>query len=677
MVMEKAKNILLKIIPYIVLLIATLLGNYLYFYNGLNLGDDFKFHFGNIQEIYKLLNEGKPISEISGYIGMGLGSGTRLFYAPIPHYIVALMAFILNISVISSYKLVMFILIFISGVFMYRFALSITNNRRVISLISALAFTLYPYRGFDMYHRIAVAEAFAITFLPLFFMGLYHITHLKDKVNVLGFVEVIIGGALLYLSHNITAVFAYIIGVLYLLFNIKNIILLMKQKRYLVYCFSSVVLLVFIISVSFVTQFELMATDLYNVTNSKIMWTDIESVIDRTSEQFIYSGFLNVYSLTYNYPELFDKQTLIYGVIAYICSCLAFVIIDGILKEKIKKKYIHLIISIPILFVLISIIERRIETYFGATIFVIAYLCILFFKDNDENTNSNERIYKDVNFYYVILSLIICYVLMEFGSVWKVLPSALLNIQFPWRLWALVQLLCAMLVAILLKYLNYKKALSFIICVLVSMFLVCNQAIIDNRASYTYNLDSNWAFEINDTYLDSPTAMGFNKEYLPQIYFDSNYKSNYKNSIFNKVKYKIFYDSSKIEDYYYKPVVLEGNSNIEVIESFADKHTINVSSEELTLIQMPMFYYKGYSVSAINTNTNEKTELEVINVDGFVSFAVDKGKYIITTNYEGTTLRKTSIVCCVFGSSITLLALIYGIIEKRKRNKQRNLQNIK
>ena len=115
---------------------------------------------------------------------------------------------------------------------------------------------------------------------------------------------------------------------------------------------------------------------------------------------------------------------------------------------------------------------------------------------------------------------------MEYGSVWKVLPSALLNIQFPWRLWALVQLLCAMLVAILLKYLNYKKALSVLICVLVSMFLVCNQAIIDNRASYTYNLDTNWTFEINDTYLDSPTAMGFNKEYLPFKISDKYIKTN-------------------------------------------------------------------------------------------------------------------------------------------------------
>ena len=47
-------------------------------------------------------------------------------------------------------------------------------------------------------------------FLPLFFMGLYDVTHLKDKVTILPFIEVILGGSLLYLSHNITAFYTFI-----------------------------------------------------------------------------------------------------------------------------------------------------------------------------------------------------------------------------------------------------------------------------------------------------------------------------------------------------------------------------------------------------------------------------------------------------------------------------------
>lgn len=665
--MKKHKEISTRILPYIIMLVVTLLGNYLYFYNGLNIGDDFKFHFANIFEQYKLLCEGKPISEISAYIGMGLGSGTRLFYAPLPHITIAFIAYIFNINIMLSYKIVMFTCIYISGIFMFCFAKRITNNKIVISLISALAFILYPYRSFDMYHRIAFAEAFAITFLPLFFMGLYNITHFKDKINVLPFVEVILGGSLLYLTHNITAVFAYIMGIIYLLFNIKNIIKLIKSKMYLPYCLISLILLIMIISVSFVSQFEMMYTDLYNVTNSKIMWTDLESVINRCAEQFTYSGFLNTYSLTYNYPLMFKTSKLILGVVTYVLSSIIFIVIDQVLKEKIKIRYINHLISIPLLFALISIADRRIEIYLSAIIFLVIYFISIYSK---KVKNENDKIYNDINFYYVLTMIIACFCLMQFGDIWKVMPSMLLNIQFPWRLWSLIQLFASMFIAVLLNYLNHKKILQFVMCIVVSMFLVCNQAIIDNRASLIYYPETNWVHEIDDTILDSPIAMGFNKEYLPQILFDDDYKSEYRNSIFNKIKYKIFYDSSNVKDYYYQPVILKGNGDINVISSFADKHVIEVTSNNQSLIQMPMFYYKGYEVIAYDMDNNNYIELDVINTDGLVSFYVDEGKYEIQTEYVGTTLRNISIVCSIVASSITFIALIYAIYENLKRKNE-------
>ena len=670
--MEKAKSILLKLLPYIIILIATLCCNYLYFYNGLNIGDDYKFHLANIYEQYELLKSGKPIGEISPYIGIGLGSGTRLFYSPIPHFLIAFIAYLFNISIISSYKMVMITLVFISGVFMFRFAYAFTKSNKIIALICALCFVLFPYRSFDAFHRFAVAEAFAICFLPLFFMGLYHIVSFKDKINVLSFIEVIIGGALLYLTHNITAVFAFIAGIIYLLFNIKSIIKLMRNYKYTIYCFVSVVILVGLISVTMFTQLQLMSTNLYNVTNRVVMWTDIDSVINRSGEQFTYSGFLNVFSLVYNYPEIFNYSKLLFGVAIFILSCVSFVIIDGILKEKIKMKYIHLTISIPIYILLISIIDRRIEMYLGALIFLISYLIVTFVKDNKEEKVKN--IVKDINVYYVITMLILCMCFMEFGGLWKLVPEMLLNIQFPWRLWALFQLFTSMFIGLIMYYINYKKVSKIIMCILIALFMVCNQAVIDNRASYDLKHDNNWINEVNETYLDSSIAMGFNKEYLPQIYFDDSYKSLYKNSLYNKVKYKIFYDTSKIEDYYYKPVVLKGNSDIEVIDSFADKHTINIDVNKSSLIQMPIFYYEGYNIKVTDINTNETYEVKPINIDGFVSFNLESGTYEVQTSYEGTTLRKVAKVYCVVSSSLVFVGLIYGIYEFIKRKKDSSLQ---
>ena len=60
-------------------------------------------------------------------------------------------------------------------------------------------------------------------------MGLYDITHFKDKINTIAFVEVILGGSLLFLSHNITALYAFVFGIIYLLVNIKSIIKLFKE----------------------------------------------------------------------------------------------------------------------------------------------------------------------------------------------------------------------------------------------------------------------------------------------------------------------------------------------------------------------------------------------------------------------------------------------------------------
>ena len=48
---------------------------------------------------------------------------------------------------------------------------------------------------------------------------------MDNKINVIAFIEVIFGGAILYLSHNITALYAYLAGIIYLLCNIKNIIM--------------------------------------------------------------------------------------------------------------------------------------------------------------------------------------------------------------------------------------------------------------------------------------------------------------------------------------------------------------------------------------------------------------------------------------------------------------------
>ena len=90
--MKDYKKIISKLIPYFIIFAFSLLGTYLVFYKGLNYGDDYNFHIANFIEQYETLISGNKLSPISGIIGAGLGSGTRLFYSPLPHLTVSLLS---------------------------------------------------------------------------------------------------------------------------------------------------------------------------------------------------------------------------------------------------------------------------------------------------------------------------------------------------------------------------------------------------------------------------------------------------------------------------------------------------------------------------------------------------------------------------------------------------------
>ena len=268
--MEKLNKFLLKSLPYVLLLIFTFMGTYLVFYKGLNNGDDYKYHIGNVYDYYITFLNKDTLNPISGNLAMGFGIGNRLFYSPLSHFMIAIMSVVVNVfggSVFLGWKIVVVVSVFISGIFMYRFALHFSKNNKIVALIAASCFVLYPYRLFDAFCRLAIAEAVSIMFLPLFFMGLYDITHFDKKVNSLAFIEVILGGSLLFLSHNITAFYTFIAGVIYLLFNIKGIIKSLKLRNYILYCGVAVVLLIGISSISLFSQLELLNLDLYNVSN--------------------------------------------------------------------------------------------------------------------------------------------------------------------------------------------------------------------------------------------------------------------------------------------------------------------------------------------------------------------------------------------------------------------------
>ena len=184
--MNKSPTIFQRVLPYFLILLFSLFGTFVLFHEGIPRGDDFIFHNANILDKYTNLINGKPLSDISGNLALGLGMGGTLFYSPIPHHFVAILGYILNAfgcSLLSVLKFVLINTVFLSGIFMYRFAMHISKNNIVCSLIASAVYIFYPYRLFDAFCRFAFAEAFAFLFIPLFLMGLYDIVNMNRVVK--------------------------------------------------------------------------------------------------------------------------------------------------------------------------------------------------------------------------------------------------------------------------------------------------------------------------------------------------------------------------------------------------------------------------------------------------------------------------------------------------------------
>lgn len=665
--MEKTKKILNKALPYLLILLFTLSGTYIVFLRGFGHGDDIYFHIANTYDKYVSILEGKGLSGISSNLAQGLGPGNALFYSPLPHYTVAIIAVILKcfkMTVIGAFKLVIVLTVYISGVFMYHFAMRFTKGNRVASIFASAVYVIYPYRLFNAFCRFAFAEAYAALFIPLFFMGLYSLVNMdKDNIKITPFVEIILGGSLLYLSHNITGLYIFLAGIIYLICNITRLIKLFAKKRFIAYALSSVVLLLSISSVALFTQFQLMGTELYNITDEIRMWTDINAVTNRTGEEGSFSGFLN---LAYLEKRLnCSSGRIVLGLVIYVLACAQFIIIDKLLATFKSLKYFHTLISGALFVMTVSFVDRRIEMYFAVAVFIAIYL--LTEKTKIENENPNP-IYKNILLWFSLGTIIMCIISMEWGFIWKIAPSILRNIQFPWRLWSTVQIMISIVIGIVINQLRSKKIAIQILTILVGFIIIASQHTIERRLGSSQSYD--WLQDNEALYDESMhrgSALGHNKEYCPQIFFKNDYVPEYNSSLYYKVKRILPYNTKEENAYKLKPVFLVGEGSITVEYASSPNYEMIVNVSEDALIQMPLIYYPGYKITAYEND--KKAVLESENIDGLIAFKINKGSYIVKTDYVGTPLRKISFIIAPVSAFVTLGALLYEIYRSKKEKK--------
>lgn len=141
------------------------------FMDYLPAGHDLVFHLYRIEGIAEGIRQGQGIVRLQSSQLNGFGYPVSIMYGDIFLYPVAFLR-LLGLSVISCYRVYVFVINSITMILAYVVAKKISQSYAIALLASSL-WTLSPYRLGDVYLRGSLGEYTALMFAPVIIYGLY------------------------------------------------------------------------------------------------------------------------------------------------------------------------------------------------------------------------------------------------------------------------------------------------------------------------------------------------------------------------------------------------------------------------------------------------------------------------------------------------------------------------
>ena len=228
-------------------------------------GHDMAYHLSNIKAMTSQILD-LSFTKISPIIGNGFGYGGAIFYPKLPHTFAGLIGLITNFisnNEFYSLKICNILLVFLSGIVMYKLLIKLFNNKN-ISLLGSIFYITMPYFMTNIYVRTAFNESFMYLFMPIVLIGIIDLLKENYKSFYLNF---ILGYVALINTHLVLSVYYTFIILVILLINHKKIFKKEILKKLII---SSIIILLLSMP-SVIMMLEHKALDIYTVFDSNAM----------------------------------------------------------------------------------------------------------------------------------------------------------------------------------------------------------------------------------------------------------------------------------------------------------------------------------------------------------------------------------------------------------------------
>lgn len=162
---------------------------------------DFNIHVYRIMSFYDSLKEGQLIPSWAGELNATYGNPLFIFNYSLPYYGVSFFHFI-GFSFITSMKIYLGLMYFISGIFMYTWIKKLTNDN-FAAFIAGIFYLFSPYHLVDFHFRATLGEMTVFAIAPLVFL---FVTKFIQKNKLHWLVLISLSTILLSLGHPLLAI---------------------------------------------------------------------------------------------------------------------------------------------------------------------------------------------------------------------------------------------------------------------------------------------------------------------------------------------------------------------------------------------------------------------------------------------------------------------------------------